>query len=98
MQVAGVAYGRGLRLRGRGRLLCGLRRGLLCRRGCRSGSGRRLLLHTLRSCLRRRTRGALRAGSRSSLALRNLLNEQYEVVQGYPMPGFNVLATVEYVF
>ena len=33
-----------------------------------------------------------------SLALRNLINEQYEVVQGYPMPGFNVLATVEYSF
>ena len=32
------------------------------------------------------------------LALRNLMNEKYEVVQGYPMPGFNLLATIEYSF
>ena len=32
------------------------------------------------------------------LALRNLMDEKYEVVQGYPMPGFNLLATIEYSF
>lgn len=33
-----------------------------------------------------------------SLDIRNLLNEQYEVVQSYPMPGVNVLARAEYCF
>ena len=29
-----------------------------------------------------------------SLDLRNIFNEQYQIVQGYPMPGINVLGTV----
>ena len=29
-----------------------------------------------------------------TLDVRNLLNEQYQIVQGYPMPGINVLGTV----
>lgn len=33
-----------------------------------------------------------------SVGLRNLLNRQYEVVKGYPMPGFNVIAGAEYRF
>ena len=32
------------------------------------------------------------------LSLHNLLNEQYEVVKGYPMPGFHLLGTLEYSF
>ena len=32
------------------------------------------------------------------LAARNLMNERYEVVQGYPMPGLNFTATVGYSF
>ena len=32
------------------------------------------------------------------LSLNNILNEQYEVVNRYPMPGFNALATIEYSF
>ena len=29
-----------------------------------------------------------------SLDLRNILDQQYQIVQGYPMPGFNVLMTI----
>jgi hypothetical protein len=32
------------------------------------------------------------------LALNNLFNEQYEIVQGYPMPGFNYSVSLEYSF
>ncbi|MBO4760263.1 MAG: TonB-dependent receptor [Bacteroidales bacterium] len=32
------------------------------------------------------------------LSLNNILNEQYEVVTRYPMPGFNALGTIEYCF
>lgn len=35
---------------------------------------------------------------RFSLNLRNLTNSQYQVVQGYPMPGFNLFAGIEYSF
>ena len=31
-----------------------------------------------------------------ALALGNLFNTRYEIVQGYPMPGFNALLSVEY--
>ena len=31
-----------------------------------------------------------------SLALNNLFNTHYQIVQGYPMPGFNTLLSVEY--
>ena len=31
-----------------------------------------------------------------SLSLNNLFNFRYELVQGYPMPGFNAMASVEY--
>ena len=31
-----------------------------------------------------------------SLALNNIFNTHYEIVQGYPMPGFNALLSVEY--
>ena len=30
------------------------------------------------------------------LALNNIFNQSYQIVQGYPMPGFNVLLTVDY--
>jgi outer membrane receptor protein involved in Fe transport len=30
------------------------------------------------------------------LALNNIFNQSYQVVQGYPMPGFNAMLTVEY--
>ena len=30
------------------------------------------------------------------LALNNVFNTHYEIVQGYPMPGFNALLSVEY--
>lgn len=33
-----------------------------------------------------------------SIALRNLTGSRYQVVQGYPMPGFNVLFAAEYSF
>ncbi|MCI1640091.1 MAG: TonB-dependent receptor [Bacteroidales bacterium] len=32
------------------------------------------------------------------LSLNNLFNEQYEIVQGYPMPGFNYSISLEYRF
>ncbi|MBR5256467.1 MAG: TonB-dependent receptor [Bacteroidales bacterium] len=32
------------------------------------------------------------------LQLNNLLNENYEIIRQYPMPGFNVFGTLEYVF
>ena len=32
------------------------------------------------------------------LNLNNLLGRQYEIVQGYPMPGFNVLGSIEFAF
>ena len=32
------------------------------------------------------------------LSLNNILNEQYEIVTRYPMPGFNALGTIEYSF
>ena len=45
----------------------------------------------------------LKAGKRAkapelvvSLALNNLSDTHYEIVQGYPMPGFNTLLSVEY--
>ena len=31
-----------------------------------------------------------------ALALGNLFNTRYEIVQGYPMPGFNALLSLEY--
>ena len=34
------------------------------------------------------------SGYTFALEVRNLLNEQYQIVQGYPMPGINVLGTV----
>jgi outer membrane receptor protein involved in Fe transport len=33
-----------------------------------------------------------------NLALNNLSNRQYQVVQGYPMPGFNLMASIGYDF
>ena len=42
---------------------------------------------------------ALRSGSlRFKISLNNLLNEQYEIVDNYPMPGFNFLFKVEYYY
>ena len=43
----------------------------------------------------------LKAGDRASelvvsLALNNVFNKHYEIVQGYPMPGFNTLCSLEY--
>ena len=45
----------------------------------------------------------LKAGKRTkapelavSLALNNLFNKHYQIVQGYPMPGFNTLLSLEY--
>ena len=45
----------------------------------------------------------LKAGKRAkapelavSLALNNLFNKHYQIVQGYPMPGFNTLLSLEY--
>jgi outer membrane receptor protein involved in Fe transport len=38
--------------------------------------------------------GALRI----KLCLNNLLDEQYEIVDNYPMPGFNFLFRIEYTF
>ncbi|MBQ2171601.1 MAG: TonB-dependent receptor plug domain-containing protein [Bacteroidales bacterium] len=35
-------------------------------------------------------------GLRTGLHLRNLFNKAYQVVQGYPMPGFNWMLSVEY--
>ena len=35
---------------------------------------------------------------RLKLCLNNLLDEQYEVVDNYPMPGFNFLLKAEYSF
>jgi outer membrane cobalamin receptor len=32
----------------------------------------------------------------AGVTVRNLFNHRYEVVQGYPMPGCNLLLTVEY--
>ena len=41
----------------------------------------------------------VRSGSlRLKLCLNNLLDEQYEIVDNYPMPGFNFLLKVEYSF
>ncbi len=37
-----------------------------------------------------------RQGLTVSLALGNLFNTHYEIVQGYPMPGFNALLSLEY--
>ena len=40
---------------------------------------------------------SLRSGEmRLKLCLNNLLDEQYEIVDNYPMPGFNFLLRVEY--
>jgi len=33
-----------------------------------------------------------------SLSANNILGRQYEIVKGYPMPGFNIIAAVEYSF
>ena len=32
----------------------------------------------------------------AGVTVRNLFNHRYQVVQGYPMPGCNLLLTVEY--
>ena len=42
---------------------------------------------------------ALRTSSlRFKISLNNLLNEQYEIVDNYPMPGFNAFLKIEYMF
>jgi len=43
----------------------------------------------------------MKIGNRSltcRLSLNNILNEQYEVIPRYPMPGFNTMGTLEYSF
>ena len=36
------------------------------------------------------------SGMRVSLDLGNIFNNRYQIVQGYPMPGFNALLSIEY--
>ena len=51
---------------------------------------------TLSDVLLRRTFALKPSELIISLSLGNIFNTRYEIVQGYPMPGFNALISLEY--